>query len=81
MELEHQLLCDGELMLARILRRKLLEKVEVRKMILTASHNIKPLTSLHLTSKLVHCLEAEIFGEKNWHFFDRAQLLDPDLIT
>ena len=51
MNLVFQLLCDGELMLARILRKKVLEKCEVHKRHLEASQNTKLLSSHHLTAK------------------------------
>ena len=51
MDLVYQLVCDGELMLARILRNKVLEKCECRRHLQEASHNVVLLSSLQLTSK------------------------------
>ncbi|XP_013420266.1 rap guanine nucleotide exchange factor 1 isoform X3 [Lingula anatina] len=48
-----QLLCDGELMLARILRKKALEKVETRKLH-QITHHMSSLTSHSLTSRPMH---------------------------
>ncbi len=51
MELEFQLLSEGELMLARVLRRKVIEQCDHRKNLLNASHSITLLSSYQLTAK------------------------------
>ena len=51
MDLVCQLLCDGELMLARALRKKVLEICEYHKKKLEASHQTTLLPSFQLTAK------------------------------
>lgn len=51
MELEAQLVCDGELMLAKILRQKTLEKCELRQRLLEASQKLALLPSHQITAK------------------------------
>ena len=51
MKLVFELLCDGELMLARILRTKVLEKCETREKIRKQAKNPKLLPSYQLASK------------------------------
>lgn len=50
MDLTFKLLCDGELMLGKILRKKVLEKSNQRRDMQEASKNV-PLSSYHLTAK------------------------------
>ena len=51
MELEFQLLSEGELMLGRVLRRKVIEQCEHRRNLINASHTTTLLSSFQLTAK------------------------------
>ena len=51
MELEFQLLSEGELMLGRVLRRKVIEQCEHRQNLINASHTTTLLSSFQLTAK------------------------------
>ena len=51
MELVFELLCQGDLMLARILRRKIIEKCETKKHHQELSSQVTCLSSLSVTSK------------------------------
>ena len=53
MELEFQLLSEGELMLGRVLRRKVIEQCEHRQNLINASHATTLLSSYQLTAKYV----------------------------
>ena len=51
MDLVFELLCQGDLMLARILRRKIIEKCEAKKHHIEVGSHVTLLSSLSVTSK------------------------------
>lgn len=52
MDLVYELVCQGELMLARILRKKIIEKCEQRQKILADNANtVTPVQSIQLSQK------------------------------
>ena len=51
MDLVFELLCQGDLMLARILRRKIIEKCEAKKHHIEVGAQVTLLSSLSVTSK------------------------------
>ncbi|XP_074654092.1 uncharacterized protein LOC141908130 [Tubulanus polymorphus] len=65
-----QLLCDGELMLAKVLRKKLLEKCELRRQLQDAPL----LTSIPITNKVLSMLDF-----KSHDIAEQMTLLDADL--
>ncbi|KAI0209274.1 Rap guanine nucleotide exchange factor 1 [Lamellibrachia satsuma] len=74
MDLVFQLLCDGELMLARILRNKVLEKCECRRHLQQAIHNVILLPSYQLTMKTHRLMDF-----KSEQVAEQMTLLDADL--
>jgi len=74
MLLVFQLLCDGELMLARILRKKVLEKSELRDKLQDAAQNPTLLSSYSLTAK-----QYTLTSFKSEHIAEQMTLLDAEL--